>query len=96
MTDDTELLLRYASGRSEDAFAELVRRHVDLVYSSALRQTRGDPHRAREVTQMVFIDLARKANSLVRHPILPAWLHRRNGASPKGSSSPEIRERRGN
>jgi RNA polymerase sigma factor (sigma-70 family) len=76
MTDDSELLCRYANDRSEDAFAELVRRHVDLVYSSALRQTWGDHHRAKEVTQMVFIHLARKAASLVSHPVLPAWLHR--------------------
>jgi RNA polymerase sigma factor (sigma-70 family) len=76
MTDDAELLLRYANERSEAAFSELVHRHVDLVYSSALRQMQGDHHRAQEVTQMVFIDLARKAAALVRHPVLPAWLHR--------------------
>jgi RNA polymerase sigma factor (sigma-70 family) len=76
MDDDSELLRRYASGRSEAAFAELVRRHVDLVYSAALRQMGGDHHRAEEVTQMVFTDLARKAAALVRHPVLQAWLHR--------------------
>jgi RNA polymerase sigma factor (sigma-70 family) len=76
MTDDAELLCRYADNRSEAAFAELVARHVDLVYSAALRQGRGDHHRAQEVTQMVFTDLARKAAALVRHPVLPAWLHR--------------------
>jgi RNA polymerase sigma factor (sigma-70 family) len=76
MTDDAELLRRYADDRSEAAFSELVGRHVDLVYSSALRQCRGAHHRAQEVTQMVFSDLARKASSLVRHPVLPAWLHR--------------------
>jgi hypothetical protein len=47
MTDDSELLRRYAHERSEAAFAELVARHVDLVYSAALRQTRGDHHRPR-------------------------------------------------
>jgi RNA polymerase sigma factor (sigma-70 family) len=76
MSDDADLLCRYADDRAEDAFTELVRRHVDLVYSSALRQTRGDHHRAQEVTQMVFVDLARKAAALVRHPVLAAWLHR--------------------
>ncbi len=76
MTDDSELLRRYSQERSEGSFAELVRRHVDLVYSAALRQTGGDHHRAREVTQMVFTNLARKASDLVRHPVLPAWLHR--------------------
>ncbi len=73
--DDAALLQRYAADRSEPAFSELVRRHVDLVYSAALRQTGGDPHRAQEVTQMVFISLARKAVSLSRHPSLLAWLH---------------------
>jgi RNA polymerase sigma factor (sigma-70 family) len=76
MTDDAELLCQFAEDRSESAFAELVGRHVDLVYSAALRQCAGDHHRAQEVTQMVFTDLARKASSLVRHPVLPAWLHR--------------------
>src|SRR5271163_4092396 len=76
MTDDAELLRRYADDRSEAAISELVNRHVDLVYSSALRQCRGDHHRAQEVTQMVFGDLARKASALVRHPVIPAWLHR--------------------
>jgi RNA polymerase sigma factor (sigma-70 family) len=76
MTDDAELLRRYAAERSEAAIAELVRRYVDLVYSAALRQMGGDHHRAQEVTQMVFTDLARKAAALSRHPALPAWLHR--------------------
>jgi len=74
--DDAELLQRFAAERSEAAFAEIVQRHVDLVYSAALRQMRGDHHRAQEVTQMVFVSLARKAAALVRHPALPAWLYR--------------------
>jgi len=78
MTDspDADLLRRYAAEASEPAFAELVRRHVDLVYSAALRQTAGNHHWAQEVTQMVFTTLARKAGSLLRHPALPAWLYR--------------------
>jgi RNA polymerase sigma factor (sigma-70 family) len=77
--EDAELLQRYAAERSEVAFAEIVRRHVDLVYSAALRQMRGDHHRAQEVTQMVFVSVARKAAALVRHPVLPAWLYRSTG-----------------
>jgi len=73
--DDAQLLRQYVEARSEADFAELVRRHVDLVFSAALRQVGGDPHRAEEVTQMVFISLARKASSLCRHPCLPAWLY---------------------
>jgi RNA polymerase sigma factor (sigma-70 family) len=76
MTDDAELLRRFADDRSDDAFSEVVRRHVDLVYSSALRQAWGNHHKAEEITQMVFVNLARKAARLASHPVLPAWLHR--------------------
>lgn len=76
MADDSELLLRYASENSDEAFAELVRRHLNLVYGTALRQTGGDVALAQEVTQDVFAKLARQAPALVRHPLLSAWLHR--------------------
>lgn len=75
MDGDAELLRDYATNHSDRAFARLVERHIDLVYSAALRRVGGDPHRATEVTQMVFIDLARKAATLARHPLLTGWLH---------------------
>jgi RNA polymerase sigma factor (sigma-70 family) len=75
MKDDAELLRSYAVDRSESAFAELVDRHVGLVYSAALRQVGGNVHLAQEVTQSVFIDLARKAGRLVRHASLTGWLY---------------------
>ncbi len=75
MTPDSELLGRYARTHSEDAFAELVRRHVNLVYSAALRQVNGDAHLAQDVAQTVFTDLARKAASLSRHTALTGWLY---------------------
>jgi RNA polymerase sigma factor (sigma-70 family) len=74
MTDDAELLRRYAREGAEEAFAEVVRRHVDLVYSAALRQVGGDAHGAKDVAQHVFTDLARKAESLARRPVLAGWL----------------------
>ena len=74
--DDTDLLRQYIGTGSEPAFAELVRRHVDIVFLAALRQVGGDHHRAKDVTQMVFTDLARKAGALSRHPLLIAWLYR--------------------
>ncbi|MDB6115901.1 MAG: polymerase, sigma-24 subunit, subfamily [Lacunisphaera sp.] len=74
MTDDSTLLRGYAATRSEADFTELVRRHVDLVYSAALRQVNGDAHLAQDVTSLVFTDLARKASTLVNHRLLPGWL----------------------
>jgi RNA polymerase sigma factor (sigma-70 family) len=75
MDDDSTLLRRYAETRCEDAFSELVRRHLDFVHSVALRHTRGDAHLAQDVSQQVFLALARHAAALARHPSLLGWLH---------------------
>jgi RNA polymerase sigma factor (sigma-70 family) len=75
MTPDCELLRRYAGTKSEEAFAELVQRHINLVHSAALRQVNGDAHLAQDVAQTVFTDLARKAGSLARREVLTGWLY---------------------
>lgn len=75
MTEDAELLRRYAEEGDDHAFAELVRRHVNLVYSAALRQLNGDAHLATDATQRVFADLARKAGALREHRVLGGWLY---------------------
>src|SRR5882724_10878904 len=71
---DLQLLARYTRGHAEDAFAEIVRRHLDLVHSAALRQVRS-PQLAEEVAQSVFTDLARNARRLAPDTILAAWLY---------------------
>ena len=70
MSDDAELLRRYADTRSEPAFAALVERHLGLVYAAALRRLNGDTHRATDVAQTVFIALARHAADLALRPVL--------------------------
>jgi len=72
---DQELLRDFVAYKSEAAFAELVRRHVDHVYSAALRMV-CDVHLAQDVTQGVFIALAKSASQLTDRPILSGWLHR--------------------
>lgn len=74
MTDDA-LLQEYVKHRSEAAFTELVNRHMATVYASALRQTRR-PDLAQEVTQAVFILLARKAATFKPGVVLGGWLFR--------------------
>jgi uncharacterized protein (TIGR03435 family) len=73
--DDLNLLREYARNQSEEAFATLVSRHVNLVYSVALRKV-DDAHLAGEITQAVFIILARKADSLGDKTIMAGWLCR--------------------
>jgi uncharacterized protein (TIGR03435 family) len=75
MNDDMALVREYATSQSERAFETLVARYINLVYSAALRQTR-DAHLAQEITQAVFIILARKAGSLSPKTILSGWLYR--------------------
>ena len=76
MTDSQDLLAEYRRNGSDAAFRELVARFVDLVYSTALRLVEGDTHRAKDVTQTVFVDLARLARTLPHEVRLGGWLHR--------------------
>jgi uncharacterized protein (TIGR03435 family) len=71
--DDAELLRHYVAQRSDQPFEEIVSRHVNLVYSAALRQVR-NPHIAEEITQAVFIILAKKAHTIRQGSLLVGWL----------------------
>ncbi len=72
--DDSALLREYVERDSEEAFAALVTRHVNKVYSVALRLT-GNPHSAEEITQAVFVILAKKSRQLGKRVILSGWLY---------------------
>ena len=73
-TSDVELLREYSLQGADDSFAELVRRHIHLVYSTALRHVGITAH-AEEITQAVFVVLARKAGQLREGVVLEGWLY---------------------
>jgi len=75
MQTDAELLRQYVEDGSEAAFRELVRRHLGLVYSAAVRHAGGSKTLAEDVAQSVFIILARQGPSLTSHETLVGWLH---------------------
>src|SRR5438270_10688385 len=73
--NDWQLLENYSRRGSEAAFKELVERYMNLVYSAAMRRV-GESELAKEISQTVFILLARKAATLRETVILSAWLFR--------------------
>ena len=75
MAEDIQLLRQYAESRAEDAFAALVQRHISFVYAAARRQLGGAAHRAEDVTQTVFIQLAGQAAALARRDEIVGWLY---------------------
>ena len=90
---DHELLAEYVRTESEETFATLVVRHVNLVYSTALRGT-GNSHHADEITQAVFIILARKADKLSERVVLSGWLYQTARLTAANFMKSEIRRRR--
>lgn len=91
--DDNELLAEFARTGSEAAFGALVARHVNLVYSAAWRFTRNPDHAA-EISQAVFIILARKAGSLKRGTVLSGWLYQAVRLTAANFAKREIRRQR--
>jgi RNA polymerase sigma factor (sigma-70 family) len=93
MSDDAELLRRYASDRSEEAFTELVQRHLPLVYHAALRRTNGQVQLAEEVAQTVFLKLAQNAAGLQNHEVLAGWLYVATRHAAANTMRAEMRRR---
>src|SRR5262245_47810077 len=73
--DDWDLLEQFRLTRSEQAFAELVRRHAGFVYTTCRRRLRRDTHLAEDVTQSVFLVLARRPPTRRRGAVLAGWLY---------------------
>jgi RNA polymerase sigma factor (sigma-70 family) len=92
-TSDTDLLRQYDRENSEEAFSTLVTRYVNMVYSAALRKT-GDPSAAEEITQAVFVILAKKADTLSRHTALSGWLYQATRLTAANFLRTEIRRAR--
>ena len=90
--DDIALLREFAAMESETAFAALVERHFNLFYSVALRST-GQPHAAQEISQAVFIILARKAKLFGAKTILSGWLYQTTRLTAANYLRTEIRRR---
>jgi len=76
MSDDRQWLAEFCRNGSDAAFRQLVRQHLNLVYSAAMRMVNGDSHQAQDVAQLVFANLARQARSLPANVVLAGWLHR--------------------
>ena len=92
-SDDSALLRQYCAQYSEDAFAALIARHINLVYSVALRQV-GNPHHAEEISQAVFIILAKKAGGLRHDKALSSWLFQTTHLTCKNFIRSEMRRHR--
>ena len=91
--DDSALLRQYCDRHLDDAFAALVTRHINLVYSVALRQV-GNPHHAEEIAQAVFIILAQKAGRLRHDKALSSWLFQTTHLTVKNFIRSEMRRHR--
>jgi len=90
---DQQLLEDYRLNGADDAFATLVNRHLNLVYSAALRQVH-EPAMAQDVTQAVFIVLSQKGKSLEKHPAIAGWLVRTTHFASLKAIRAESRRRR--
>lgn len=91
--DDHQLLAEFVRAKSEPAFAALVARYVNLVYSTALRFT-GNTYHAEEITQAVFIILARKSETVSPRVVLSGWLYQVARLTSANFMKAEVRRQR--
>jgi len=91
---DAELLRSYIQSGSRQAFGELVERHIALVHAAAMRQCGNDPHAAGDVTQVVFMLLARKAPRISPNSVLSGWLIRATCFAARSNRRAETRRKR--
>jgi len=90
---DHSLIAEFNARRCEDAFAALVRQHVNLVFATALRQV-GDHGTAEEITQNVFVVLAESAGKLGSHPTIAGWLYQTTLNKSRERLRSDLRRRR--
>jgi RNA polymerase sigma factor (sigma-70 family) len=91
MGDDVELLRQYVEVRSNAAFTELVERYIGFVYSTALRRAHGRDALAKDITQDVFVALAKKSETLLDRRSLTGWLYIAAQNAAAGRIRDEIR-----
>ena len=90
---DWILVRRFVDEGSQEAFAELTSRYLRLVYGTCLSELR-DSSLAEDVSQAVFLILARRAPSFRRSIVLPAWLFDTCRYAARNAQRSEQRRRR--
>src|SRR5579862_3411039 len=94
MMDDGGLLRKYGETGSEECFSELVGRYLPIVYSTALRHVSGNEAMAKDITQTVFIDLARKASMLASRKLIGGWIYTSTCYAARKAWRTEMRRKR--
>ena len=90
---DWALLRQYVERNSQDAFAALVSRHLNMVYTTCLRELR-DATLAEDAAQSVFIILAAKAPKFSDRVNLAGWLFQTARFAAKNARTRQTRRER--
>src|SRR3954468_23441191 len=73
MSNPEDPFVTYVRTKAPGAFEQVVKRHVDAVYSQCVRELRNTAL-AEEVTQTVFVTLAQKAPRIGHNVVIGGWL----------------------